>query len=313
MNFWKRQLPAVVVFVVGMLMVIQFYIPHPASSAVLEGTNVWMRIIRNFALMLGVISLVNSHWRKISRKQSGFGYSILVFVSFFAMTFCGLIWGIDAPRDLTLPLEVPAEIMQKGGEFKTGIDVEAIDQITYSIPPEAKAPAKALRARVGKSQEQELKPDVPIRFGEKGPVIVVAEPGSGEGELSASMHVKGRLSPGFWIFKNMKTSMESTMYSLLAFFIASAAFRAFRARSTDATIMLIAAIMMMIGRVSFGEIISSWFSKDWLFFPKLSYWMMNVPVTAAKRAIFLGIALSVIATSIRVLFGLERSYLGRSE
>jgi hypothetical protein len=32
-NFWKRQLPAVVVFVVGMLMVIQFYIPHPASSA----------------------------------------------------------------------------------------------------------------------------------------------------------------------------------------------------------------------------------------------------------------------------------------
>jgi hypothetical protein len=78
-----------------------------------------MRIIRNFALMLGVISLVNSHWRKISRKQSGFGYSILVFVSFFAMTFCGLIWGIDAPRDLTLPLEVPAEIMQKGGEFKT--------------------------------------------------------------------------------------------------------------------------------------------------------------------------------------------------
>jgi hypothetical protein len=41
--------------------------------------------------------------------------------------------------------------------------------------------------------------------------------------------------------------------------------------------------------------------------------MMNVPVTAAKRANFLGIALSVIATSIRVLFGLERSYLGRSE
>jgi hypothetical protein len=73
-------------------------------------------------------------------------------------------------------------------------------------------------------------------------VIVVAEPGSGEGELSASMHVKGRLSPGFWIFKNMKNEHGIDDVFLARFFIASAAFRAFRARSTDATIMLIAAI-----------------------------------------------------------------------
>ncbi len=115
------------------------------------------------------------------------------------------------------------------------------------------------------------------------------------------------------MFTTFKVSMESTMYSLLAFFISSAAFRAFRARSVDATVMLVAAVIMMIGRVSFGETISMWFSDTWLFFPEACKWMLDIPVTAAKRAIFLGIALSVIALSIRIIFGLERSYLGRGD
>ncbi len=119
------------------------------------------------------------------------------------------------------------------------------------------------------------------------------------------------------MFDTFKVSMEATMYSMLAFFIASAAFRAFRARSVDATIMLVAAIAMMIGRVSFGDIISDWISRhlslNWLIFPQVCKWLLDVPVNAAKRAIFLGIALSVIALSIRIIFGIERNYLGRGE
>lgn len=313
MNFWKRQLPALVVFLVGIVMVIQFYIPHPVSTHTLEETNRWVRIIRNFALLLGVASLIGSHWRKISRKQAGFGYSILVFVSFFVMTFFGLLWGIDAPRNQHLPLTIPAQVMQAGGEHESDIQVRPGEAVTLTPLPGFSMPEKGLEARVGDRPKRTLEADIPHRSAEGGVLRVLVPPGAGNEEFSASVNVRGRTQIGFWMFQHIKVSMEASMFSLLAFFISSAAFRAFRARSFDATVMLLSAIVMMIGRVSFGEIISAWFSNSWLFFPEVCNWLLNIPVMAAKRAIFLGIALSVIATSVRIIFGIERSYLGRSD
>jgi len=39
-------------------------------------------------------------------------------------------------------------------------------------------------------------------------------------------------------------------------------------------------------------------------------WIMNVPQNAAKRAVLMGAALGVMATGLRVILGIERSYLG---
>ncbi len=96
--------------------------------------------------------------------------------------------------------------------------------------------------------------------------------------------------------------LQATMFALLAFFIASAAFRAFRARSLEATLLLISATIVMLGRTPIGH-------KIHPFIPALSDWVMNFPQLAAKRGIFLGIALGGIAFSLRVILGMERSYL----
>jgi hypothetical protein len=106
-----------------------------------------------------------------------------------------------------------------------------------------------------------------------------------------------------YLFENFQIPLSATMFSLLAFFVASAAFRAFRARTPEATLLLIAAVLVMIGRVPIGYYI-------WHGFPDLVEWIMNVPNTAAKRGILFGADLGLISMALRVLLGIERSYMG---
>jgi hypothetical protein len=106
-----------------------------------------------------------------------------------------------------------------------------------------------------------------------------------------------------WIYYHAQYPLQSTMFSLLAFFIASAAFRAFKIRTFQASLLAVTAILVMIGRVPVGESI-------WSGFPDFTEWIMNVPQLAGKRAIMIGAALGAISTALKVLTGLERTYLG---
>ena len=115
----------------------------------------------------------------------------------------------------------------------------------------------------------------------------------------------GEGTPVGRIYNTVNSPLASTMFSLLAFMIASAAFRAFRARSPEATLLLLTAIVMMIGRVSIGELMS-----DKL--PGITEWLLDVPNLAAKRAIGVGVGLGAISTALKIILGIERSYLGRS-
>ncbi len=101
------------------------------------------------------------------------------------------------------------------------------------------------------------------------------------------------------LFDFAQMPMEATMFSLLAFFIASAAFRAFRARTKEATLLLLAAIVVMLGRVA---------NVDWL--SQVTEWILAVPNTAAARGITIGVGLGIVATALKIVLGIERSYLG---
>jgi len=62
-----------------------------------------------------------------------------------------------------------------------------------------------------------------------------------------------------WMFDYVFSPMSATMFSLLAFFVASASYRAFRIRNFEATLLLVSGIIIMVGRVPIGGVISSWF------------------------------------------------------
>jgi len=120
----------------------------------------------------------------------------------------------------------------------------------------------------------------------------------------ATGFIQGREGKAFlYMFYNFQTPLGATMFSLLAFFMASATFRAFRAKTPEATILLIAALLVMLGRIPVGYWI-------WHNYPDLVEWIMTGPNTAAKRGILFGIDLGLISMALRVLLGIERSYMG---
>lgn len=106
--------------------------------------------------------------------------------------------------------------------------------------------------------------------------------------------------------------LQGTMFSLLSFFIASASYRAFRAKNAQATVLLLAAFIILLGRTPAGNLVTAWLpdSLNFLHIPNLANWIMGFPNLAGQRAIMIGIALGVISMSLRLILGVERSYLG---
>ena len=111
-----------------------------------------------------------------------------------------------------------------------------------------------------------------------------------------------------WIYDQVYSSMSSAMFALLAFFIASAAFRAFRIRTAEAALLAVAAFIVMMGRVPLGGVLTAGLPRE-LRVETLAQWILDVPQNAANRAILIGAALGVMATGLRVILGIERSYL----
>jgi hypothetical protein len=96
---------------------------------------------------------------------------------------------------------------------------------------------------------------------------------------------------------------QATVYSLLAFYVASASYRAFRARNLLASLLLVSALILML-RFSPIPGIAEHISAT-------ANWLLNVPNLAAKRAIIIGIGLGMVATALKVVLGIERGYMGK--
>jgi hypothetical protein len=136
---------------------------------------------------------------------------------------------------------------------------------------------------------------------------VVKYPWSGE--------YRGQSVPFWWLYEYVFKPLQATTFAMLAFYVASAAFRAFRAKNIEAILLLGTAFIILLGRTFAGVILTAWL-PDWLSglkFENLTVYIMQVFNTAGNRAIMIGIALGIASTSLKVLLGVDRSYLGSGE
>lgn len=313
----RREIPLSITFIVGIFMILQYFVPHYTSEIAYETGLQWSIIVSSFALVLGIGSLLQHHTIKIKRKTLNWKYSIVALIGLVVMATAGLFFADTITyRDsvMTIGEGYNMELAYANGEIdKETLDIALRNQerettkiigflkgTNRHLNEEDKKQLKDIWAIENLSLfANELKSNLENNRIETYAIL-------NDATFSNIMQTYQGDSIFDKLFLYMMTPMEGTMFSLLAFFIASAAYRAFRIRSPEATILLIAAIIVMLGRVPIGYAINR-------HIPTIAAWILDVPNMAAKRAIMMGVGLGMASTSLKIILGIERSYLGGAE
>jgi hypothetical protein len=100
------------------------------------------------------------------------------------------------------------------------------------------------------------------------------------------------------------------MFALIAFFIVSASYRAFRIRSVESTLLMGSAVLVMLGQVTLGTALTSGLPTTGIAanfrLENVAQYILLQINTPALRAIIFGIAVGFLATSLRLWLSLER-------
>ncbi|MHB9026229.1 MAG: hypothetical protein ACYC7E_18985 [Armatimonadota bacterium] len=112
------------------------------------------------------------------------------------------------------------------------------------------------------------------------------------------------------LFVGFLSNLDSAVFALLAFYISSAAYRAFRVRTIEAGLLMASALIVMLGLVSVGVTLTNGIPVDshWAFFrlERLSVWVLSVVNMPGQRAVTIGVAIGSLAMSMRLWLSLER-------
>jgi len=391
----RREIPLLVTAIVGVFMIISFFIPHPHVTDIAGDLKDWFLVIAAFAVVLGVGNLLRVNIHRIRRRGQDWGFKIVTLVALIGYAVVGLVWdvnldvrshalsrslGVYQPKEKEL-LEGRERLLDRREEVASVIEAAGDEAaarealvVQLGLDPDAVAPdlaalgadgVRALEATAvfgdlqaarddpgtmqrrireleGRLDVTGLRPVVRETLGEfegeggrrralmvrfaftwdQATDLIALGP-QGVADVSAEEVQSGLAAllaaepdetaqPAYWIFTYVMIPLQATMFSLLAFFIASAAFRAFRMRSLEAGLLLAAGLLVIIGRVPLGQF--DWFAwtdqVDEFGFHTIMSWIMNVPNTAAMRGVLMGAAMGVIVMGLKVILGIERSYLG---
>ncbi len=114
------------------------------------------------------------------------------------------------------------------------------------------------------------------------------------------------------LFNGIFNPLKSTIFALLAFYIASAAYRAFRIRTVEAGVMMFVALFVMLGQISFGQQLTNglvdYEYAKYLQLHIVRHWIMDIWNGAAQRGIFFGALIGMLAMAIRIWLSLERGF-----
>jgi hypothetical protein len=209
-NLLRREAVFAVSIFVASMMIINFFIDIPIIKNIAQELTIWALIIQLIAIGIGAVNMMRSHYRVISRRESGRWY--------YSAYMIALFW-------IMLLLGIP------------GI-ISGTENSIYS-----------------------------------------------------------------WLFNQLYVSLGTTLYAITGFYIFSAGYRAFRARTMEAALMLLAGIIMMLSNAPVGEVI-------WVGFPVIGDWLLSTGQRPWQTTVVMVEAFGMMAFGYRAFTGKERGFYG---
>ena len=100
------------------------------------------------------------------------------------------------------------------------------------------------------------------------------------------------------LFYGLLTGFGTSSMALLAFYLVSAAHRAFRVNNLEAGLMMGSAVILLLGQVPLGDWLTQALPEP-LQLPSVAQWVLAVPNAAVQRAVLLGACGGAFAAGIR--------------
>jgi hypothetical protein len=103
-----------------------------------------------------------------------------------------------------------------------------------------------------------------------------------------------------WISTNVFVVLNTAVFSIVSFYMASAAYRTMRIKTIEGTLLVVTAVLVMLGNAPIGGAI-------WSGIPNLTQWIMDVPSTAGMRGLNIVVALGTFILGLRLLLGRDKT------
>jgi len=316
LNRLKRNLLVFFTFIGGAYFFLEFALPEEISGikfgAYHEGILMGLQIMGAMAIGMGLISIFRVHGSRIIKRSSGAFYSAALLISFILMLSFQIGSIIEdrkiskIRREFSAFPDYLAVIAKEKNQKDPTKRIELLEQKLRFYQPEISTSEEAKLALTkceadvkNFSIELQKGSDIegPIKqFGQSLGVFTPLLIDSLEKTSNDGLSKKGEsfLSNGFFI------PLGSAMFALLAFYIATAAFRSFRIRSVESSLLMITAIIVMLGQIPQGSI---YISEE---LPTIRKWILENISTPAFRAISIGSAVAGLAMAIRMWLSLEK-------
>ncbi len=347
---YRARLIRSMTFLGGIYFLIYFLLPASSVTALgIEGVHNEISngfiAIGAMALGLGIFNLVAAHSSKVAFRRKGWINSAALLVgmlSMFIISVCQWIQGVSVTREVRR-LQIVPEFAQRIVEDEDTV-VAAQNVVGRHVPPLDVRVAALTRyaadvlneteryvategepsdsRRVIADELSKARSEVELALRSANGLSWQLLGDSQREALRAITQSSTKAAGSYFVlrridrensgvqkvydllFDGLFNQLGSAMFALLGVYIAAAAYRAFRIKTLESALMMTAAVVVMLGQISFGREIYEGM-------PAIRQWLLEVPNSAAFRAIRLGAGVAGLMLAIRMWLSIEsRSFSG---
>ena len=339
MNY-RKSITAIMAFLGGSYFFLQFILPDKVGSIDLQkyhgAISDGFILVGVMTIGLGLISLLLNHGGRLLRKRQGWSNSLALLLGLLLMLgVCSYDWLIDyrvaSEFQKASNLRRYAELIRQDyqdylvGKEKTFeraglLDISLAEmlaehhQLVAQMPYQSLVSAELNDFQRLHGQLREYNVNMQAACTQTASCLgQISNIAKALPEYSLALRLVLEANNKFGVvkqtyrilFEGIFIALGSAIFSLLGFYIVTAAFRAFRVRSFESGLMMFAALLVMLGQISLGILI-------WPGLADVRLWLLEVPNTAAFRAIELGAAVAGLVLAFRMWLSIEsRSFSGK--